>query len=105
MKSFPAQCPTYHSSYKDGTHIQSNGDKHWFKGGYLHREDGPAVISDELDYSAWYIEGVLHREDGPSIEFYEDGKIWASSYYYHGKFADVSNQKEFEQYKKLIAFQ
>lgn len=46
---------------------------------YLHREDGPAVISPEgIQY--WLIKDRLHREDGPAI-VYPDGY---SEYYIEG---------------------
>lgn len=38
----------------------------WFSRGKLHRLNGPAVISLDLQY--WFQEGVLHREYGPAIK-------------------------------------
>lgn len=48
------------------------GDKHYFKDGIRHREDGPAVelVNGDKEY---YVDGLLHREDGPAI-------IWADGY-------------------------
>ena len=34
----------------------------------LHNENGPAVEFPEHEYKAYYINGELHREDGPAIE-------------------------------------
>ncbi len=34
------------------------------KGGVVHREDGPAIITSWS--KEWYINGKAHREDGPS---------------------------------------
>lgn len=42
--------------------------------GWLHREDGPALICSN-GLTAWYLAGWLHREDGPAIEC-EDYKGW-----------------------------
>jgi len=51
------------------------GDKHWYREGKRHREDGPA-----LEYSSgtkfWYINGDLHREDGPACEYSDGQKLW-----------------------------
>lgn len=47
--------------------ISPGGDKHWFLNGLLHRVDGPAVETANGD-KKWYINGHLHREDGPAVE-------------------------------------
>jgi hypothetical protein len=76
------------------------GTKCWRLNGFLHREYGPAV-----EYASgekhWYINGFPHREDGPASIFANGIESW----FYYGKIVPVRNQKEFEQYKKLIAFQ
>jgi hypothetical protein len=73
--------------------------KCWYKNGKYHREDGPAVW-EASGYCAWYIEDNLHRLDGPAL-IYEDGfKEW----YVNDGLINVSSQKEFEQYLKLLAF-
>lgn len=44
----------------------------------LHREDGPAFITDTFE--EWYHHGKIHREDGPA-------RVWksgAKSWYHHG---------------------
>ena len=52
-----------------------NGEKHWFKEGKFHREDGPArEFSDGTKY--WYKEGLLHRLDGPAVEYPNGYKEW-----------------------------
>jgi hypothetical protein len=38
----------------------------WYKDGLLHREDGPAYLSDD-GTKKWYVHGKLHRTNGPSI--------------------------------------
>jgi hypothetical protein len=41
---------------------------------YLHKDDGPSVITIDKRYpnknnEAWYLNGVIHRLDGPAIIF------------------------------------
>lgn len=48
-------------------HPVGNGDIHWYYGGQLHREDGPAI--ERAGGYSWYINGKLHRLDGPAIEY------------------------------------
>jgi hypothetical protein len=90
--------------YKNGKHTIPNGSIEYSKNGFLHREDGPAYIM-EGEYAAWFIDGLRHREDGPAIEYYDKGELWMWAYYYNGERINISTAKEFEQYKKLIAFQ
>lgn len=54
--------------------------KHWYTKDYkLHREDGPACISYNLDTGtidniSWYKNSRLHRIDGPAfVHFYDSG--------------------------------
>ena len=54
--------------------VYDNGDKHWFLGGKLHREDGPAIHTDGGKH--WFLGGKLHREDGPAIEYADGGRYW-----------------------------
>jgi len=53
----------------------SYGNKHWYKDGKLHREDGPAI-----EYSNgskhWHQNGKRHREDGPAVEYVDGGRHW-----------------------------
>jgi len=58
----------------------SNGNKRYYKNGYYHREDGPAVISDKEE--RWYYEGLLHREDGPAVC---NSEYNVEEYWIHGK--------------------
>jgi hypothetical protein len=119
--------------YSDGLNI-INGDKFWYKDGLPHREDGPAIIYKNgyvaycihgkyhredgpavrnCDGSLnWYIDGIRHRSDGPAYQFGDQYFDW----FYNGHFIvsfsrNSSNskslancKKQFEQYKKLIAF-
>lgn len=77
-----------------------NGTVEWFYAGYLHREDGPAIIGREIDRpmcvngvtgavdpvvgvlgKAWYRFGLLHRENSPAIEMESGEYHW----YLNGK--------------------
>lgn len=51
------------------------GDKFWFKGPWLHREDGPACEYANGTKS-WWLDGGRHREDGPAIERADGYKEW-----------------------------
>ncbi|HNC55219.1 MAG TPA: hypothetical protein PLP33_07235 [Leptospiraceae bacterium] len=53
----------------------SNGNKHWYKEGRLHREDGPAV-EWIIGYKEWWVEGLRHRTDGPAVEYPNGDKFW-----------------------------
>lgn len=52
-----------------------------YKGGPLHREDGPAMIFPSGSFS-WYYEGQLHCLTGPAIRDIHNG--W-EAWYKHGK--------------------
>ena len=55
--------------------VAANGDRHWYRHGQLHREDGPAV--EYINGSnIWYLNGKPHREDGPAIEWSNGSKEW-----------------------------
>jgi hypothetical protein len=41
----------------------------------LHREDGPALISDDGNIE-WWFNGKLHREDGPAVIYWHGFKEW-----------------------------
>ena len=47
------------------------------KNGYIHSEDGPAIIHDN-GTKEWRVEGKYHRLDGPAIEFLDstDDNTW-----------------------------
>lgn len=59
----------------------SDGSKRWYRGGELHREEGPA-IEWYGGSKEWYQNGVLHRVGGPA-------RIFTKSRY---------NQEEIEEY-------
>ena len=55
--------------------VSSDGTKHWYLNGELHREDGPA-IEDTNGTKHWFLNGKCHREDGPAIECADGTKHW-----------------------------
>ncbi len=67
---------------EDGVEIkvQSDGAKHWYLYGVLHRDDGPAVERPGGE-KWWFQYGKVHREDGPAIERANGSKQW----FRHGK--------------------
>ena len=40
-----------------------NGERHWFKNGKRHREDGPAIVYDDV-YKQWWLDGYKVWESG-----------------------------------------
>jgi hypothetical protein len=83
---------------KDGFRV-GDARRYYDENGYLHREDGPAVIFSDGE-QAWFYHGKRHREDGPAIEFPNGIKFW----YYNGKEMECSSQKEFDRIIKVKAF-
>ncbi len=82
--------------------IDDCGNKRWYKGAVLHREDGPAVelrIDDGIR-RAWYLDGQLHRTDGPAIEWEDGVREW----YVHNTNLFCSSQEQFERLMRLKAF-
>jgi len=55
--------------------VDDFGNKCWFLGGKLHREDGPA-IQYVNGGRAWFLDGKCHRVDGPAVERANGGKEW-----------------------------
>lgn len=51
----------------------------WTKGGQLHRDGGPAVVSG--DFEAWYQNGKLHRDNGPAVVLNTKSKPAQNEYY------------------------
>ena len=69
-------------SYKGGklhredgpAHIHSFG-KEYYQYGLLHRENGPACEFKNGE-NHYCIKGKLHREDGPAVEYFDGKKAW-----------------------------
>jgi hypothetical protein len=55
--------------------IDEWGNKHWYKDGDLHREDGPAVECANGN-KTWFINNKLHRLDGPAVENNDGSQYW-----------------------------
>ena len=53
----------------------SDGTKHWYLNGQLHRSDGPACERTN-GTKEWYLNDQLHRTDGPAIEWANGTKEW-----------------------------
>jgi hypothetical protein len=61
-------------SNKNGIHIEGD-DTYWYKEGIYHREDGPACVYGDGDFT-WYINGKRHRLDGPAVKWGNDMEWW-----------------------------
>jgi hypothetical protein len=48
--------------------------KVYYNLGEIHRNNGPAMISDESQ--KWYLHGKLHRADGPAIIYADNRVCW-----------------------------
>lgn len=59
------------STHIENGMVEESGCEIWYKNGYVHRENGPAIKC--LFRKEWYINGKLHREDGPALNHYGDG--------------------------------
>jgi hypothetical protein len=55
-------------TYKDGR-------QEWYLNGYIHREDGPAVIYPD-GTQWWYLNDKIHREDGPAVIYSNGTQSW-----------------------------
>jgi hypothetical protein len=53
----------------------TDGNKHWWLNGKLHRTDGPAAEYATGD-KVWWLNGEQHRTDGPAVEHSDGGKAW-----------------------------
>jgi len=58
-----------------GKIIDKFGTEFWYKDGDLHREDGPAVITEDGE-EYWFRNNLLHREDGPALIPKEGSKAY-----------------------------
>jgi hypothetical protein len=84
---------------RNGLILDGAGNKFYYKDGLHHREDGPAIEYTD-GYKIWCINGNTTREDGPAVINQYGQEFW----YLNNICINVKSQKEFEQYKKLIAF-
>ena len=77
----------------------TDGNKYWWLGDDLHREDGPAIEYNDGG-KQWCLNGKLHREDGPACEWSNGFKEW----FYQGKQIDCKDNREFLRMIKLMIF-
>lgn len=97
-------------------HIAKDGTESWLRSNKLHRENGPALITNY--FQAWCYNDQYHREDGPAViwhdgvlEWYihgkhhrEDGPAWFDSNgecYWYLKGKPISTPKQFQKKLKL----
>lgn len=83
-------------TWGDGTPLDTSNDdypilfgrrgvwKRWFKNGLKHRDNGPAIASDDDQEVHWYREGLKHRDDGPAITLSDGTSRW----YVNGEVAE-----------------
>ena len=55
--------------------VYPDGDKYWYLGGKVHREDGPAVVKAD-GTKIWCLYDELHNEHGPAYEKLNGYKEW-----------------------------
>jgi len=60
---------------KNGKEIDEHGTVRYYKDGFFHRTDGPAI-----EYNSgtkfWFIDRKKHREDGPAVDYANGLKSW-----------------------------
>lgn len=91
---------------EDGPAIESeDGAYAWCRDGKYHREDGPAIKNIE-GTEFWYLNGKLHRENGPAVAYSNGNKFWFRDGFHHredGPAAEYSNgTKEYWYQDKLL---
>jgi hypothetical protein len=67
----PREVPTNFTGISNFT----NGTKHWYLNGKLHRKDGPAVEYSDGS-KEWHLNDMYHRVDGPAIERANGSREW-----------------------------
>jgi hypothetical protein len=82
----------------DGPAVEKpDGSQRWYVEGQIHRDDGPAIITKGY-VSKWYRRNKLHREDGPAIVFDErDDSLKSDRWYFNGHRINVRNINEFKE--------
>ena len=89
----------YDTGLPDGLNTDEDGTLGYIKGGFLHKEDGPAVITTNGDKVYW-VDGLPHRLDGPAVERVFGNSEW----WINGYCLDCKTQEEFEQLIRLKSF-
>lgn len=67
---------------RNGTYVDINGTKRWFKDDKYHRLNGPAIERND-GVKIWYKNGKLHRLNGPAVELENGTKSWYVNNKYH----------------------
>lgn len=79
---------------ENGPIAQPNGTRIWFKGGIVHREDGPAIEHSD-GTCEWYVEGIRHCQTGPAFISGDGKRRW----FVHGQ---ELNEIEFKDMRQRI---
>jgi hypothetical protein len=53
--------PEYFYEY---SYYEHDGERMWMKDGWLHRDDGPAYMEDDYQYSVWATDGYITKVTG-----------------------------------------
>lgn len=68
-------------SFEGWCRVKSTGNCYWLiKNKIIHKEDGPACISEDNELKSWFNNDLLHRLDGPAIV----GPVY-KMFFIHGK--------------------
>ena len=79
-----------------------DGSIRYYQNGLFHREDGPAIISENGDKS-FFIKGLRHREDGPAFEGVKGAKMWCYRGELYGKSTDF-NCKTWTKFAQALKY-
>ena len=60
---------------RNGCYITENDDMYYYKNNLLHRAGGLPAVEYSNGDKRWYRKGFIHRIGGPAVE-YSDGKSW-----------------------------
>jgi hypothetical protein len=82
----------------EGLNINELGTKIWIKNNVLHRINGPAVMHRNGECCYWN-NGSIHREDGPA--FISD---YMTQWVYKDKEIHCTSLKDFKRQIKLLVF-
>jgi len=81
----------------EGSEIDNYGTERYWEGGkivYVKYTDG---------FQSWWKNGYRHKEDGPAIIF-GDNKPMPDQWWYNGERIKCNSQQEFERMLRLKAF-
>lgn len=86
-------------------HIDTVGNKRFYKNLNLHRNNGPAIEYKD-GTKKWFQYGLKHREDGPAVTYKRiiNDYFMSDEWWYKGKKILCQSQEEFERLIKLRMF-